>query len=175
LLALTYGAAGKPLLSPPPELAFNVSHSAGLVLIALTRRGTIGVDLESLTQNRILPEEMLQIAQDTFTPSIAAELASLPDGPEWVQAFYRAWTIREAVAKSDGRGIASPLKYYQFQTDQPNEVRVVLEPETPLGPASLAAEYLVHTFQLGIQASMAVALSQPEQKIELFDAANLLG
>ncbi len=47
---LQYGEHGKPALAEPPAagLAFNLSHSGDLAAAALTRKGRVGIDIETL-------------------------------------------------------------------------------------------------------------------------------
>jgi 4'-phosphopantetheinyl transferase len=105
---LSDGTHGRPTLvrpTPPPHptFDFNASHGGGLVAVAIARGGRIGVDLEDLT--RMLPARRL----DRF---LAVEehddLADLP--PERLTAaFWRTWTLKEAVLKATGSGIAGGL------------------------------------------------------------------
>ena len=62
-LVFGYEAAGKPWLKGHPEVEFNVSHAGGRIVIALTRRGAVGVDVESPGESRIGVEEMVEIAE----------------------------------------------------------------------------------------------------------------
>jgi 4'-phosphopantetheinyl transferase len=61
-IQIRYGANGKPYVAEPKWLKFNVSHSDGVVLFAVTRGCEIGIDLE---RTRQIPE-MLEIAQQFF-------------------------------------------------------------------------------------------------------------
>jgi 4'-phosphopantetheinyl transferase len=100
---LCYGAAGKPRLvaaaGGTPGLHFNVAHSEGLALIALTRVGEIGVDVERI---REIPE-WESIASSCF-PADAAALRRMPD-LQRREAFFRAWTRHEARLKATGTGL----------------------------------------------------------------------
>src|SRR3989442_8155544 len=76
-LQFDYGAGGKPALAPQyngTQLRFNVSHSAGLVLYAVTRGREIGIDLEQI-QPAIAQE---RIPEHFFSPPDVASLRSLP-------------------------------------------------------------------------------------------------
>ncbi len=101
--------AGKPYLAGSSSLRFNVSHSDGLVLIALTRRAAVGVDVESSHAGAIGPEELLELASAHFSAKECRVLARIPPGRGRVDAFLEVWTRREAVSKADGRGISSPF------------------------------------------------------------------
>jgi 4'-phosphopantetheinyl transferase len=103
------GPQGKPLLvSGGRELHFNVSHSEGMALIAVTRRSQVGVDVE-----RIRPcETYLDMADRFFTPGEAAALRSLPtDRSE--EAFFHVWTRKEAFLKALGLGLSHGLERFE--------------------------------------------------------------
>lgn len=98
-----YGSAGKPSIAEPASgagLHFNVSHSGNLALIALTRAGDIGIDVEPV---RDLPD-WEGIAELVFDAGEVALLRSF-DEPMRVQAFFPAWTRKEAIAKARGTGL----------------------------------------------------------------------
>jgi len=91
---------GKPYLDPEDRPAFNLSHSDGLGLLAISQSAVIGADIE-----RIRPSpDLSEIAQTTFSPAESAALARLPDTRR-TEAFFACWTRKEAVMKCDGRGL----------------------------------------------------------------------
>ena len=95
---LTVGPYGKPELVGG-ELAFNVAHSGELALIAVSRAGPIGVDLE---QHRPL-RDAAAIARRFFTAEEAALVVADP------VEFYRLWCRKEAWVKAQGTGLRLPL------------------------------------------------------------------
>ena len=99
-------ARGKPrLASDPPPLCFNVSHSHGMALIALSGRCEIGVDLERV---RPFSDEM-GLADRFFTASEAAALRVL-DARGRLETFFRLWTRKEAYLKAHGLGLSYGLE-----------------------------------------------------------------
>ena len=104
------GPAGKPTLATQScrgGLRFNMSHSDGLALYAMSRGREVGVDLE-----RILPgviEE--EIAERFFSPREVVELCALPKGLQ-VEAFFRCYTRKEAYLKARGEGLSIPLNQF---------------------------------------------------------------
>lgn len=88
----TYGPQGKPTCD---ALAFNVSHSAELALIAL---GADGVDLEKVRHD-IDPDAL---GRSVFTADERTAIVSVED-------FFVAWTAKEALIKAEGSGFSSPL------------------------------------------------------------------
>jgi 4'-phosphopantetheinyl transferase len=102
---------GKPELDDRPaedeshtdrlSVRFNVSHSADLALIAVSRGSEVGVDLE-----RVRPiGEATRIVASFFSPAEQAEFAAIPHAAQ-PHAFHRGWTRKEALLKGLGVGIA---------------------------------------------------------------------
>ena len=96
-------AGGKPRLDgtwSTMPLTFNLSHSRGRALVAVTLEREVGVDLERL--RRDLPIDRL--AARFFSPR---EIAALRSTPEELRpaAFFACWTRKEAFVKATGAGI----------------------------------------------------------------------
>jgi 4'-phosphopantetheinyl transferase len=100
---------GRPFLLGARVPDFNLSDTRGGSVVAVARRGRIGVDLERL--DRALPHRRL--AQRYFAPAEWAVLQSLDDGAARA-AFLRLWTAKEASCKSTGTGIHGWLPRWQF-------------------------------------------------------------
>ncbi|NJP11291.1 MAG: 4'-phosphopantetheinyl transferase superfamily protein [Leptolyngbyaceae cyanobacterium RU_5_1] len=100
----SYGCRGKPALANcdrPPTVQFNLAHSQGLALYAVTRDRALGVDLEHL---RPL-SDIEQLAKRFFTHKESQLISSLT--PEQRQeAFFKLWTCKEAYLKATGEGLA---------------------------------------------------------------------
>ena len=101
-LQIVHSASGKPMLADADStgLAFNVSHSGARALIAVTRAGQVGVDIE-----RSIPLELAGLAELVCTPQERARLSRLPVAEQHAE-FFRLWVGKEAVLKSVGVGIA---------------------------------------------------------------------
>lgn len=99
-----YGAHGKPALAVESEsgLFFNLSHSAHWALLALTRSGEVGVDLEQM-DNRI---DYITIAEQFFSPQELHHLHSFARERQR-RVFYRLWTLKEARLKAFGGGFSA--------------------------------------------------------------------
>ena len=92
-----YGPQGKPELShnfASSDLCFNLAHSEGLGLLAVTRAASLGVDVERV---RRLPE-FDELVNRFFSPREADLFAKLP-ATEKPQAFFNLWTRKEAWLK----------------------------------------------------------------------------
>ena len=94
------GAHGKPFVDSPAAPSFNVSHSHGLAVIAVTPGFQVGVDLE-LVDLRV---DVVAIARRFLSKEEAALLSPLGPGARST-AFFRLWTRKEAYAKATGSGL----------------------------------------------------------------------
>lgn len=105
-LRFAYGEAGKPELRDHARVAprFNVSHSAGLGLVALGIDREIGVDVE-LVRPGVWTRRLVE---SVFTP---AEVSSVPEGPPAMRAaeLFARWTRKEAYLKAVGTGLVADL------------------------------------------------------------------
>lgn len=119
------GPHGKPFLVGPDtgiRLAFNLSHTKGLVAAAFTTGAEVGVDVEGLDRRTAT----MDIARRFFarTEVAALELASKA---ERESTFFAYWTLKEAYLKVRGLGLSVPLGAFAFDltADPP---RVSFEP-----------------------------------------------
>lgn len=88
----------------PNDLRFNLTHSHGLALFALSQGRELGVDVE-----RIRPEMAgEQIARRFFSASEVTALLALAPGLR-EEAFFHCWTRKEAYLKATGRGLTLAL------------------------------------------------------------------
>jgi 4'-phosphopantetheinyl transferase len=122
-LQFCYNPYGKPDLaneSGGNGLCFNLSHSDGLALYAITRGRQIGVDIE-----RIRPDLAGdQIAERFFSPREVKALRSLPPSLQPV-GFFNCWTRKEAYIKARGKGLTLPLDQFDVSL-VPGEQAVLL-------------------------------------------------
>lgn len=102
---LVADADGKPRLAEAPErLSFNLSHSAGLALVAVAAGGTpVGIDVERLRPRR----DLARLAARWLPEDDAAAVAAATEA-EREAVFYAAWTRFEARVKCAGTGLAGP-------------------------------------------------------------------
>jgi 4'-phosphopantetheinyl transferase len=106
-LRFQYSAFGKPCLSEEfcsTPLRFNLSHSCGIVLLGFTIGRELGVDIEQIRSDFATEE----IAENFFSTNEVAVLQSLPRSLR-TEAFYNAWTRKEAFIKAIGEGLSFPL------------------------------------------------------------------
>lgn len=122
-LQFNYGEYGKPSLPGAGRLRFNVSHSHGLALYALTEGRDIGVDVEYVRADFTSDE----IARRFFSPFEVESLCGLP-AEERVASFFRCWTRKEAYIKATGLGLSQPLDGFDV-TLRPGERAALLRTE----------------------------------------------
>src|SRR5438477_5831299 len=105
-IGFVYNAFGKPDLSPEfgNRLKFNLSHSAGLALIAIATASNVGVDLEYIRAQ----SDYADIARRFFSAAEVDYLSALPNHL-YAEAFFNCWTKKEAYLKACGEGLATPL------------------------------------------------------------------
>lgn len=105
-LQFCYGPRGKPTLAETygGMLRFNVSHSHGVALYAVTLGREVGVDIERV---RSLADAD-QIAERFFSARENAVFCALAPGQK-DEAFFNCWTRKEAYIKATGDGLARPL------------------------------------------------------------------
>jgi 4'-phosphopantetheinyl transferase len=109
-LNFTYGLDGKPALrvnEGEPSIHFNLSHSHGLAVYAISNHREVGIDVEAIRPG-VAGEE---IAGRFFSTSELAELHSLPREFR-DEGFHLCWTRKEAYIKATGSGMRNPLNSF---------------------------------------------------------------
>ena len=148
-----YGPNGKPLLmhgSQEGGLLFNLAHSEGLALIAVTRAGQIGVDVE-----RIRPvHDADELVTRFFCPREIAAFHNLPEAQKPI-AFFNLWTRKEAWLKATGEGIGYSLNRVEVSFLPGEAARLLSLPEGP----HAAVQWTLH--HLAPAPSFAAALAVP--------------
>jgi 4'-phosphopantetheinyl transferase len=106
------------------DLSFNVSHTAGLIVLGVTRGRALGVDVETL---RSL-DDLLGLAEHAFAPIEVAELAGLP--PERrLDRFFEHWTFKESYIKARGMGVSIPLQGFSIRLTRDGLANLDIAPE----------------------------------------------
>jgi 4'-phosphopantetheinyl transferase len=103
-IELVRGEHGKPRLATEPErLAFNLSHSGGLALVAVSRGREVGVDVEREKPER----DLVALAERALAPEDAAAVRAAGE-EERAPLFYGLWARHEARLKCLGAGLSRP-------------------------------------------------------------------
>jgi len=106
-----------------PRLIFNLSHTRGLVVCAVTVARELGVDVEYT--GRVMTRD---IADRFFAPAEVRALRALPTA-EQPRAFFDYWTLKEAYIKARGLGLALPLHQFAFACRAGGPASVRFSPE----------------------------------------------
>lgn len=124
---------GKPFLPDAPDLAFNLSQSNGLALLATMRGKAIGCDIEWRNPELACP----RVAARLFARQEYETLTALPPD-QWIAGFYNCWTRKEAYVKALGLGLSHPLDAFtvsvapdepaRFMSDEPGWTLASFEP-----------------------------------------------
>jgi 4'-phosphopantetheinyl transferase len=151
-VVISTGIHGKPE-TPAVDgknIFFNIGHSKDMILIALSRQGILGVDVEYFDRQT----DIMEVAGCNFTEKETASLASITDPEARIRLFYRYWTRKEAVAKADGRGLLLPLSSFDVSHDSTNLHPVCVSDSTD----DAGKSYFVSDLELGDGAAGALAV-----------------
>jgi 4'-phosphopantetheinyl transferase len=162
-LRFSYGPYGKPVLTRGAgtrrrggALHFNLAHSEGAGVLAVTQTGPVGVDVEQV--RRLV--EFKELVGQFFSAREAAEFSRLPREQQ-PAAFFNLWTRKEALLKATGEGIGHSL----------NRVEVSFLPGEPARVLSLPAEPWAgcewSLFDLAISPAYAAALALPVRNVAI--------
>lgn len=103
---------GRPRILNPQagNLVFNLSHTAGLIVLAVARGRQLGVDTENIAER----SPPLEISQRYFSPSETEDLFKLPREAQAAR-FFHYWTLKESWIKARSKGLAFSLAQFSFQ------------------------------------------------------------
>lgn len=90
-------ARGKPLALGPLPRHVSITHSRDIIAVAASAVGPVGIDIEYRDPTR----DLGQLAKAAFGIEECRAVAS-----GGLSAFYRIWTVREAISKATGDGMA---------------------------------------------------------------------
>ncbi|SOY58541.1 putative 4'-phosphopantetheinyl transferase superfamily protein [Cupriavidus taiwanensis] len=119
-LRFTVSAFGKPVLQwPRARLAFSVSHTDGLALLAFARACRLGVDVERRAGDRELAHvaDLPGFGRGIFSAQEAQRLARAR--PASADALLSIWTRKEALLKALGTGLSADPTAYTTEDDWP--------------------------------------------------------
>lgn len=107
---------GKPfLLAPLTGLDVSLSHTRGMAAVAIASGREVGVDVESF----LTPRDAIKVAERFFAREEVALLRAESDRVLQSEMFFAIWTLKEAVVKADGRGLARGLDSFVVNLSPP--------------------------------------------------------
>lgn len=127
-LHFTYNDYGKPQLHQSERanaIRFNLSHSKGIIVLAVSRERNVGIDIETLRGDT----SILDVADSFFSRNEVLRLHALPTHLR-CEAFYRCWVRKEAYIKARGMGLSIPLHSFEVSLSpgSPAELLASTEP-----------------------------------------------
>jgi 4'-phosphopantetheinyl transferase len=129
-LTIVAAVHGKPELSDPSAVRFNVAHSGDVALIAIAEMREVGVDVETVRPR----PDLRAVARRFFTAAEAEAVASVESDAR-AAAFHRCWVRKEACIKATGLGLRLALDAFDVGVDATSHLaRTVMLP-VPDGPA----------------------------------------
>ncbi|HTH98347.1 MAG TPA: 4'-phosphopantetheinyl transferase superfamily protein [Stellaceae bacterium] len=149
-------AGGKPVLVEHPAIEFNLAHSEEATVVAVTRAGDIGVDVEALRPM----DDADGLVERFFSAYEFEAYMALPPALREA-AFFTAWTRKEAYVKALGEGLATPLDSFSVNTDVPARLLEPVEPPWTFRHLDLSSGYV------GALASPVAGLALRGGRIEL--------
>ena len=137
-LEFGYGPNGKPVLAgrfTSKGFHFNQAHSEELMLVAISRAGPVGIDIERI---RPLPDAEQLVAR--FFSRRESEAFQLLSEEQRTICFFNLWTRKEAWLKATGEGIGHSLSVVEvaFLPGEPARLLSIA------GKKKLAAHWHLH-------------------------------
>lgn len=162
-ISFDVGPGGKPVLAGYSHgLSFNLSHSRGRAVIAVSDGREVGIDVEEERPD----VDMLSIASAYFCRSELAAIRSAPPVQQRSEVF-RFWVAKEAVLKGEGLGLGFPLDRLEirFGADRQSARvrsldRVRLRDDWTIRMLSLGHGWPVAVSALGQQWQARIAVAQ---------------
>jgi len=142
---------GRPFLASAFEhtgLHFNLSHTEGLVAMAVCRHVRVGVDVEKMDR------APLEVAERYFSAAEISQLRALPEEGQ-SRHFLRLWTLKEAWLKAMGMGISGGLDQMSFIFSSADEFGFEREGDGD------AADWQFSQFEIGHEHVLALAVLPP--------------
>lgn len=90
---------GRPFLEG--GIDFNISHSGGYAVCAITREERVGIDVEAVRDIKL---------SDFRRYMNVEEWRKISASSEPYEEFHKYWTKKESIMKADGRGFSIPLE-----------------------------------------------------------------
>jgi 4'-phosphopantetheinyl transferase len=125
-LAFATEAHGRPVLAGPggEGLSFNLSHSEGVGALAISASTRVGVDIEFI---RPISDQDIAWA---LSPAERQEMDAFGLDQRG-GAFFRYWTLKEAIMKGTGLGSLLPLHDFDVSLSGPRLKRLPVACDAP--------------------------------------------
>ncbi|MGX5597786.1 4'-phosphopantetheinyl transferase family protein [Bacillus cereus] len=94
------------------SLYFNLSHTDGMVVCAVSVDGEVGIDVEKTFVDRC------EVMRHVYVPKEIEWVNNQRDKTAKLKAFYVLWTRKEAVMKAVGKGFSLPPLSFTVPFDE---------------------------------------------------------
>jgi 4'-phosphopantetheinyl transferase len=125
--AFTQNRYGRPAISKEFEdarrIAFNVSHTQGLVILAVSSGRELGVDTENIS----VRQGMAAVADRFFSEREVKALRAAPESAR-ERCFFELWTLKESYIKARGMGLSIPLNNFSFRFHEDASIQLSFDP-----------------------------------------------
>lgn len=155
MLHFNVGPFGKPAVDVKlnsENLQFNVSSTRNLILLAFSIGGHLGVDVEHMR-----PIDDIDAMAKRFLAPVEADLLASQSGIAKRLSFYRIWTLKEAVLKALGIGLAQGMNRFGIRWISNDRIDIVDNRLTPFKSDS----WTLKTFACGHDCMAAAAWDSP--------------
>ena len=120
-VAFVYSRYGKPAVSDGPAgFSFNLSHSGNAAVVAVSRAGEVGVDIEAIRPMH----DQDDLAERFFSGGEVRSLRAVPLESR-NEAFFTCWTRKEAFIKAVGEGLSHALDSFEVTLAPSDPVRLI--------------------------------------------------
>ncbi|MGZ5450613.1 MAG: 4'-phosphopantetheinyl transferase family protein [Thermoanaerobaculia bacterium] len=126
-------------------LTFNVSHTHAMIVLAVTKGRTVGIDVENVRAREV----SIDVADRYFARAEVTALKAAPRQEQQVR-FFEYWTFKESYIKARGMGLSLPLDKFAFHYPDDRAVEIAIHRDLADDPARWqfwqfrpAPEYLV--------------------------------
>ena len=102
---------GKPFVQGSKAVYFNLTHSADVIILAVTEEGEIGVDIEKVDREFewMRVDSVLDLSEIEWIKE-----KELTGSSSVFQRFFQIWTLKESYIKCTGEGMSRHLKKLNF-------------------------------------------------------------
>lgn len=104
-------------VNPEAHIHFNLSHTQGMIVLAVTKARAVGVDVE----NTQICDISIDIADRFFAPNEVKVLRGTQENYQ-KDRFFEYWTFKESYIKARGMGLSIPLDQFSFELSRPGAV-----------------------------------------------------
>jgi 4'-phosphopantetheinyl transferase len=105
-------------------LSFNISHTESLIVMGVTTRRALGVDVENFRAREV----SIEIADRYFAPAEVAALNNVPPQQQQYR-FFEYWTFKESYIKARRMGLSLPLDKFSFHYPHDRALEIAIDAE----------------------------------------------